>query len=105
MPPAARFAASAHIREDRHYQMGGKPYIVIAHCLIDVDQYQNTRKKHAEKHVGPLWNRIYRKQMRVHQQIDQHHDPRHKKRKQQKVEVHMGTAYSSQQMELKIRLS
>ncbi len=84
-----RLSPSAKVREDHHDQVGGKPNVVIAHVLVDVDQYQDARSKYPKQQIGQLRHTVRREQVREQKQIHQHHDPRCKKRKQQKIKVHL----------------
>ena len=78
---AVGFAASAQVGEDRDDQVGGEPDVFVAHRLIDVDQDQDAAEEDSEQDVCPLRDLVRREEVREHQQIDQHHDPRGEERK------------------------
>ena len=68
--------AAAKIGKDHDYQMSGEPNIVVAHILIDVYQDKYARSKGAEQQIGPLRNGVWREQIRIQKQENEHHDPR-----------------------------
>ena len=67
--------SAAKICEDHNEQVGGKPNIVITQILIDIDQDKDARDKYPEQNICQLRDRVGRKQLRVDQQINEHHYP------------------------------
>lgn len=78
---AVGFAAASEVCHDGDDQMGDEPDIFVAHVLIDIDQDEHSRENDAEQDVGPLRNAVRREEVRIHRQIDEHHDPREEQRK------------------------
>jgi len=61
--------------------MDGKPDIVVPHILVNVDKDKHAWSEHAEQKIGPLRDRVGREELRIHQQINDHYDPRKEERK------------------------
>ena len=69
--------------------MRDKPYIVDAHILINVDQYQDPRDKDAKQHIRYLRHSVGRVEIREKKDINQQDDSGKEKRKNQKIEIHI----------------
>lgn len=86
--PPDRLSAAAEISQDHHHEMNDEPDVVIAHILVDIDQYQHSRKNDAKQKVSPLRHIVGRIKVGIKKEIDDHHQPRKKERKKQKIEIH-----------------